>query len=280
MWLVTGSKGFIGSALVSEWTKDGGRILTLDSEIENINIADLPWSQIDGVVHLGAISTTTYTDIESLLKFNVAYTWELFKQCTHRNIPFIFTSSASVYGNPTTPWPKTLYAASKKFSEDLITLAPKRPYHYYILRLFNVYGPNEHHKGDQRSMVSQAYGQLLLSDSVKLFDKRSFRDFVYVKDVVDCISHVAEHLPESGTYDLGTGSPSPFEELVELTSLAMGRRGYNIEYMDLPENLKYSFQTFTCANTMNRVPGWESKWSLKDGIDDYVKNYLAKGKTL
>jgi len=316
MIVVTGGAGFIGSAVVWKLNQLGENKIVIvdelgtddkwknlvplkfedfihkDDFIEMILDEDISFD-ISAIIHMGANSSTTEKDADHLFTNNYQYTKELAAYCLEKNIRFIYASSAATYGD-----------GSLGFDDDeskLETLRPLNMYGYSKqlfdlwakrngvldkivgLKYFNVYGPNEYHKGDMRSVVHKAFEQIRDSGKVKLFkslndkykDGEQLRDFIYVKDAVDMTLYFLDKPNVNGLYNLGTGKARTWSDLVSAIFRSLNKP-VNIEYIDLPEQLREKYQYFTEAN-MNKIKkaGFNSSISdLEDGVADYVKNYL------
>ena len=244
---------------------------------------------------MGACSATTEKDADYLLHNNYKYTVELAKYCLRRDARFIYASSAATYGD-----------GAQGYNDDeskLDTLRPLNMYGYSKhmfdnwakangvldkivgVKYFNVYGPNEYHKDDMRSVIHKAFEQILDVGKVKLFksykteykDGEQKRDFIYVKDAVDMTLHFLDNKEINGLYNVGTGNARTWNDLVTALFKAMDKP-VNIEYVDMPDHLQGKYQYFTEANIDKlRGIGYQNEISsLEDGISDYVKNYLMK----
>ncbi|MEW6079022.1 MAG: ADP-glyceromanno-heptose 6-epimerase [Thermodesulfobacteriota bacterium] len=317
MIIVTGGAGFIGSAVV--WKLNGtGRddILVVD----NLGLTD-KWKNlvnrryldymhktafieklvngqidnIDVIVHMGACSSTTEPDADYLMENNYHYSRRLAQFAVYRNIRFINASSAATYGD-----------GSRGFSDNpdgLDRLAPLNMYGYSkhlfdlwarrhgvldrlaSLKFFNVFGPNEYHKGDMRSVVVKAFAQVRETGVIRLFksyrdeyeDGGQKRDFVYVKDCADIIGWLIEHPDVNGLYNIGTGRSRTWNDLARAVFSAMGMEP-RIEYMDMPETLRDRYQYFTEAETDRLAAvGCPSVFTpLEDAVADYVNRYLRQ----
>jgi ADP-L-glycero-D-manno-heptose 6-epimerase len=258
---------------------------------------DLP-GDIHTVFHLGACSSTTETDAGYLLRNNYEYTKKLAEWCLRRNVRFIYASSAATYGALET---------DLREDRDLNTLRPLNMYGYSKhmfdlhaqkhgwldrligLKYFNVFGPNEDHKGDMRSLVNKAFAQALATGKVQLFksyrpdfaDGRQQRDFLYVKDAVKMTVHLAELDHAAGLFNIGAGVSRTWVDLANALFAALGREP-DIEFVDIPETLRPKYQYSTRA-VMDRfcATGYSAGLaSLEDAVKDYVQNYLATGKRL
>lgn len=251
-------------------------------------------SKITGIFHMGACSSTTETNEGFLNENNTEYTKKLFNFCTKNNIPFIYASSAATYGDgslgfddemdPTPLQPLNLYGWSKqKF--DVWALEQKAtPPKWYGLKFFNVYGPNEYHKESMASVVYKAYHQVKDNNKLKLFkshhegyeDGKQLRDFVYVKDVTRWMKEIYlnENI-DSGVYNVGSGKARSWLDLAENVFANMSV-DMNIDWIEIPENIRGQYQYFTEAK-MDKLMGQglsQPQWPLEKGIKDYVINYL------
>ena len=246
MIIITGSKGFIGKNFIRYLTENINEAIL---EVDVHNAWDFVqtfnnWNQVSLIIHQGAISSTTETDVDKLHRMNVWFSIELFEKAIQHQIPVKFASSASVYGNQQGIINPINYYAITKVQMD-----------YYIqdhidefssiqsFRYFNVYGNGEEHKGDQASPVSKFTKQIKDTGALKLFEgsDKFLRDFICVDDIIDI---VLNNDKPSGIYDLGTSNPTSFQEVGELVA-----EKYNgiIKYIPFPEHLKGKYQTYTCA---------------------------------
>jgi len=272
MIVVTGAYGFIGSNLVRELYNRGHKdILMVDYEPRNYN-SDLPvvftppeefynhiekYKNIESIFHEGAISSTTETDTMKLFERNVQCTWNLIYYCRDNNIPLQYASSASVYGNPSIEeWhnpnkslnPLNHYAKSKQqidYVADLVINSKRTPKLLQGMRYFNVYGPNEDHKGDQSSPYSKFAKQLKETGKIKLFEgsKEFYRDFISVEELIDKKLKIWYN-QTNGIYDIGTSKPKSFYEV----ALEVGGSPDVIEWVPMPSNLVEHYQKYSCAN--------------------------------
>jgi ADP-L-glycero-D-manno-heptose 6-epimerase len=248
--LITGYRGFIAKNLIENF-KDHHN-LTLYEWGEDIpSLSGLDW-----VIHLGAISSTTETNISKVLSQNLISSIELFEECIARNINFQWASSASVYGDSllfteSGPlWPKNLYARSKHLLEQYI-LSRRAPIIYQGFRYFNVYGPNEEHKGKQASPHTQFAKQARETGVIKLFEgsEHFCRDFVPVEYVVNIHKQFLRS-KESGVWNVGTGVATSFLSVAEQVAQEYSAK---IEIVPFPEHLKSHYQKYTCADTTKLV---------------------------
>lgn len=320
--LVTGGAGFIGSALIWELNRRGlTNILVADhlrttekwknlvplrfddyleaSALEGlIDQRSTALNDIRTVFHLGACSATTETDAAYLIHNNYEYTKKLARWSLEREARFVYASSAATYGgleeglNETRPLdslrPLNMYGYSKHLFD---CYAERKGFLDKIagLKFFNVYGPNEDHKDDMRSVVHKAYHQIVDTGSVSLFksyrpefaDGCQRRDFLYVKDAVKMTIFLAQHADVGGLYNLGTGSSRTWLDLATAIFTALGREP-NIQFIDMPERLKGKYQYFTQAEIGKlRTAGYRDEvTSVEDAVKDYVVNYLETGSKL
>lgn len=320
MIILTGGAGFIGSVLLAELNRAGyDDILVVDNlastskwknlvgkkiseyfhkdDFLDIFEEDLDPREIDAVIHLGACTDTTQLDADYLLRNNYDYSKALAEWCFENEVRFIYASSASTYGD-----------GGRGFSDDNAvaqSLRPMNPYAYskqlfdlWLLdnrydalctgfKFFNVFGPNEYHKGTMASVVYKAYTQVKETQSLKLFksadpkyaDGEFVRDFIYVKDCVDVIMWSLETNVAHGIYNLGTGVARSWNDLAGSLFSAMGLPK-QIEYIDMPEALRSSYQYFTQADISKlRASGYQKPFlTLEDSVLDYVTGYLSKGE--
>lgn len=316
--IVTGASGFIGRNVVAELNRRGvERILAVDdlgtderwknlrglkfeeilpiAKFREAFLGDrLPETQV--VYHLGACSATTETNANYLLDNNYQYTRELCEWSLKRGIRFVYASSAATYGDgekgysdadEVTPTlvPLNMYGMSKHLF-DLWALRNGLLGKIAGLKYFNVYGPGEDHKGDMRSVIHKAYGQIREGGAVRLFKSyrsdykhgEQVRDFVFVKDAVDVTLFCGENPKASGLFNCGTGKARSWNDLAQAVFAAMGLEP-NIEFIEMPPALRSKYQYFTQAEMGKlRAAGYTRAFtSLEDGIREYVQGYLAKG---
>ena len=269
MIILTGSKGFIGQNFLKKL--NGKEVI----EVEKDNCQDFcknftEWSKVKLIIHQGAISSTTCTDIELLINTNVAFTEWLFKQAIKYKIPVKYASSASVYGNMMTGIinPLNYYAITKVITDYWVQDHMDEFELVQGFRYFNVYGQGEDHKGDQASPVQKFTQQIKETGKLKLFkgSDKFKRDFICVDDVVDVVLY--NNRP-AGIYDLGTGNPTSFQEVAELIATK-----YNgeIEYVPFPDHLKGKYQSYTCAH-MDWLKYNQLPYQFKT-VEDYVKDSM------
>ena len=311
MIVVTGAAGFIASNVVEALNGQGRRDLILVDDFSKIekkrNYENLAfhglvdreafaeWFQnnhhdIDFVIHLGARTDTTEFDYQVFQKLNVDYTIVVWKLCTSFQIPLVYASSAATYGMGELGYddrhdivfdlkPLNPYGRSKNEVDKFILTQTEQPPFWAGLKFFNVYGPNEFHKGSMASVILHAYRQIQQTGQVKLFrshnpnyrDGWQLRDFVYVKDVAKVILWLMVHRPESGLYNVGTGKARSFYDLADNTFKALGKETH-IEFIDTPLNIRDKYQYYTEANMakLRGVGYTEPFTSLEDGVKEYV----------
>ncbi len=320
MILVTGGAGFIGSALIWGLNNRGLNDIVVSDHFglgdkwKNIAQRQIDFgvpskdfhswmaansSEIKAVFHMGACSTTTERDADYLMNNNVLLTKYLWDFCAERKIPFLYASSAATYGaeeanfsdeheNIPSLLPINKYGFSKQLFDAWAIKQKKAPPAWFGFKFFNVYGPQEYHKGPQASVVYHAFPQVKDKGVLKLF--KSYRegiahggqqrDFVYVKDVVKVLLHFwenASHIP-SGVYNLGTGEARSFQDLGTAVFQALGIKP-KFDWIEMPDSLKNQYQYFTQANLskLREVGGYrEEFYSLENGVHDYVTGYLTK----
>jgi ADP-L-glycero-D-manno-heptose 6-epimerase len=256
---------------------------------------DVLTDKIEGVLHMGAITDTTEKNRELLWGNNYDYTKRLAEWCVTNGKRFVYASSAATYGDGTNGFsdeharlqelkPLNLYAESKHLF-DLWALRMGYLGQIAGLKYFNVFGPNEYHKHQMRSVVHKAFEQIRRDGEVKLFksylpncrDGEQMRDFVYLKDVVEMTLFVYDHRTINGIFNIGTGKARSFRDLVVAVFHAMDMEP-NIEYVDMPETLRERYQYFTQADIGKLLAARYEKriHSLEEGVEDYVKNYLLR----
>ncbi|MBX6425204.1 MAG: ADP-glyceromanno-heptose 6-epimerase [Variibacter sp.] len=320
MLLVTGGAGFIGSNVVAA-LNDAGRTdvvvndtLGNDGRWRNLQkrqLADvvpigetLAWLEgrkLEAIIHLGANSDTTAQDGDSVVASNFRLSLALLDWCTKTGTRFIYASSAATYGDGSAgfedDWslpalrrlvPLNLYAWSKHQFDLVVAERAARgaplPPQWVGLKLFNVFGPNEYHKGHMMSLVAKAFDRVREGHPMQLFrshrpdiaDGGEQRDFIYVDDVVAVILWLLASPSVSGIFNVGTGRARTFRDLAEALFAALGRKPH-IEYIDMPESLRGRYQYFTQASTANlRRAGFNAGFTpLEDAVRHYVTRYLA-----
>jgi ADP-L-glycero-D-manno-heptose 6-epimerase len=253
---------------------------------------------VEFIFHLGARTNTAEFNEEIFNRLNLGYSKKIWSACAAYSIPLIYASSAATYGMGELGYsddheivhllkPLNPYGNSKNDFDKWVLEQKNAPPFWTGLKFFNVYGPNEYHKSRMASVVFHTYNQINKTGKMKLFrshkpgipDGGQKRDFVYVKDVVKVILFLFTNRPSSGIYNLGTGKASTFMDLAAFTFKAMNLKPV-IEFIDTPEDIRDKYQYFTEARIEKlRNAGYSDDfYSLSAGIDDYVKNYLMKGK--
>jgi ADP-L-glycero-D-manno-heptose 6-epimerase len=317
--VITGAAGFIGSCLTAFLNAEGYENLLL---VDEFNRADkLPnlegkrynnkiereeffdWLKASGekvefIFHIGARTDTTEFNYAIHEHLNVDYSKKIWSYCAANNVPLVYASSAATYGSGESGYnddhevvnrlqPLNPYGISKNEFDKWVLKQQSVPPFWAGLKFFNVYGPNEYHKGRMASVIFHAFNQVNASGKVKLFrshrqdfkDGEQLRDFVYVKDVLKVCFWLMQQQPASGLYNLGTGKARSFRDLVNATYAGLDLPPV-IEYIDMPEDIRDKYQYFTEANMQKlRNAGYhEPFYSLEDGISDYVRNYLRVRK--
>jgi ADP-L-glycero-D-manno-heptose 6-epimerase len=253
-------------------------------------------------IHLGARTDTTEFDYAVHEELNVQYSKDAWHYCVRKNIPLIYASSAATYGAGELGYddnhevveklrPLNPYGISKNEFDKWALKQTAQPPSWAGLKFFNVYGPNEYHKGRMASVIWHSFNQVKKDGFVKLFkshkpgfeDGKQLRDFIYVKDVVKVISWMMDRmlngewaLSKNGIYNLGTGTARTFEDLVKATFAGMGLPP-DIRFIDMPEDIRDKYQYFTEANMQKlRTAGYgDDFYSLEDGVKDYVSRFLV-----
>jgi ADP-L-glycero-D-manno-heptose 6-epimerase len=321
MYLVTGGAGFIGSNLVAELAARGQSVVVCDwmrdderwRNLARHEIADLitpeqlpEWLRhrsrgLRAVLHMGAISTTTETDVDLIVRHNIRATLDLLEWCQESATPFIYASSAATYGNGEAGFddefsiealarlrPLNAYGWSKLVVDRriarLVEQGAKLPPQWVGLKFFNVYGPNEYHKGTMQSVVARNFASVRAGEPMRLFrsykpqyaDGGQLRDFIYVKDCVDVMLWLLEHPKISGLFNIGTGKARTWLDLASALLRACGRAP-SVEFVEMPPTLIEKYQYFTQAQRERlRRAGYERPFTtLEDGITEYVQGYLA-----
>ena len=313
--VVTGAAGFIASMVAEGLNEQGINHLVLVDDFarpeKERNWRCLRYSQlvdrsvfphwleehaheVGFVIHLGARTDTTEFDWSIFLELNLHYTQSLWQTCTQRGIPFIYASSAATYGAGELGYkddndlcfklqPLNPYGRSKNEFDKWAMQQTEQPPFWAGLKFFNVYGPNEWHKGRMASVILHTFERVLATGHMELFrshrpdfaDGMQLRDFVYVKDIVQVILHLMQERPASGLYNVGTGHAESFLELANATFDAMGKPR-SISFIDIPEDIRDKYQYFTEADMSKlRSTGYTKPFhTLRQGATDYVHNYL------
>ena len=316
MIIVTGGAGFIGSAFVWRLNREGIRdIIIVDQlgtddkwknlvgltftdyihkdEFIEMAIADEVPFEVSSVVHMGACSSTTERDADYLWENNYLYSREVADWALRHNARFIYASSAATYGDGSSGFsddheiisrlkPSNMYGYSKQVF-DLWVLKNKLEKKMAGIKFFNVYGPNEYHKGDMVSVIYKAFHQIQETGKVCLFKsyKKEYpnggqmRDFIYVKDCANVMWWLLENPSVNGIYNLGTGRARTWNDLIAAVFSSMGRKT-NIQYIEMPESLRNQYQYFTQAqmDKLKKAGCHVNFSSLEDSVRDYVTNYL------
>ena len=317
MIVVTGAAGFIGSYLAKYLNQHGYKDLILvdDFGIESkrTNWIDLQthstiqrdvfmswfdknYHNVDFVFHLGARTDTAEFDYDLLKRLNVEYSKDIWTRCAEHAIPLVYASSAATYGDGSKGYiddhdiipelvPLNPYGESKNIFDDWALKQDAKPPKWAGLKFFNVYGPNEYHKGRMASVVFHAYNQISKTAKVKLFRSHrqdidhghQKRDFIYVKDVVSMCTHFMMRDTPSGIYNIGTGKARTFLDLANAVFAAL-KKTPNIEFIDTPIDIRDKYQYFTEAKMWKFLDtGYDKPFhSFEEGIADYVQYYLAK----
>jgi ADP-L-glycero-D-manno-heptose 6-epimerase len=258
---------------------------------------ELKKPSVSFIFHLGARTDTTEFDYAVHERLNLEYSQRIWDYCMLKQIPLVYASSAATYGSGDSGYgddhelpfrlePLNAYGISKNEFDKWAILQQSHPPFWAGLKFFNVYGPNEYHKGRMASVIWHAYNQIKNNGTVKLFkshrpdfkDGEQLRDFIYVKDILKVCFWFMENfvkIPVSGLYNLGTGKARTFEDLVRATFSGAGEP-VQIRYIDMPEDIRDKYQYFTEAKMEKlRSAGYpEPFYSLEAGVADYVKNYL------
>jgi ADP-L-glycero-D-manno-heptose 6-epimerase len=311
MIAVTGGAGFIGSVLLWKLNSQGlsdllvvddkdisdrkgnligkkyAEVLDKDAFLDRIKRGKLQ-GKINAILHMGACSSTLVQDAEYFNKNNFEYTRDLAVWCVNNGVTFLYASSAATYGDGALGYsdrdadtlrlrPLNLYGKSK---QDFDVWALKNNYLNKItgFKFFNVYGPNEYHKGEMRSVILKSYDEAVRDHKIKLFksyrpdyrDGEQKRDFIYVKDAADVVCHFLQHPEKTGIFNVGTGHARTWNELAQGLFEAL-HLPLNIEYIEMPEILRPRYQYFTEADMEKlRAAGYVREFTpLKDGIRDY-----------
>jgi len=319
MIVVTGAAGFIGSVMVGKLNNKGFTdIVPVDDfsrEDKKLNLANkairekverdvfFEWlkknhGDVDFIFHLGARTDTTEFDMSVFDKLNLNYSKKMWTACVKYGIPLVYASSAATYGmgelgyddrDEIIPRLKPLnpYGESKNEFDKWVLKQENKPVFWAGLKFFNVYGPNEYHKGRMASVIMHAFNQILETGKVKLFrshnkkyeDGMQLRDFIYVKDVVNVMYFLMSFRERSGIYNLGTGKARAFLDLATGTFNAMNLEP-DIEFIDTPIDIRNKYQYFTEANMHKiRSVGYTTEfYSLEQGVEEYVEEFLLRDR--
>ena len=319
MIIVTGAAGFIGSCLIGRLNANNfNYIIAVDdfgNDVKNKNLEgkkiqervhrdefftwlDKNYELVEFIFHIGARTDTTEMDNSIFDRLNLNYSKQIWEACIKYQLPLVYASSAATYGlgelgyednEAVIPQLKPLnpYGESKN-DFDIWALQQKQsPFFWAGLKFFNVYGPNEYHKGRMASVIFHAFHQIEKSEKMKLFkshnpefkDGEQIRDFIYVKDLIEVIMFLMYHRKDSGIYNLGTGKARTFLDLAKNTFIALHKNPI-IEFIDTPVDIRDKYQYYTQANMKKLIDiGYTKKFtSLEEGINDYVQNYLTPMK--
>ncbi len=317
MIVVTGAAGFIGSCLISHLNHAGYKdILLVDDfgrtdknknlkgkhfikQVER-NVFIQNWlsqhaKEISFIFHLGARTDTAETNVQLFDQLNLNYSKTIWQICTKHQIPLVYASSAATYGSGSLGYrdehsiipalqPLNPYGCSKNDFDKWVLEQDVSPPFWAGLKFFNVYGPNEYHKGRMASVIFHCYHQVKQSGKMRLFRSHKAgiqnghqqRDFIYVKDVVNVCTFLMQNKLVNGVYNLGTGKARTFLDLTQQTFLSMGLSP-DIEFIDTPTDIRETYQYFTQADMKKlRDAGYKDAfYELEEGIQDYVQSYLS-----
>ncbi len=321
MIIVTGAAGFIGSCLIGSLIEKGYKqIIAVDDfskkekagnfidksiqefseRAEFFEWLDKHASEVEFIFHIGARTDTTEFNMAVFDELNTGYSMSVWNACSKYGIPLVYASSAATYGLGELGYadnheivndlkPLNPYGVSKNDFDKWALAQESAPPFWAGMKFFNVYGPNEYHKGRMASVIFHAYHQINETGRVKLFrshrpdfeDGGQLRDFIYVKDVVFVLIFMLEHKPESGLYNLGTGKARTFLDLAKATFTACDKKTI-IDFVDTPADIRDKYQYFTEADMAKlKNAGYNKEfYSLEEGVNDYVRNYLIPKKYL
>lgn len=319
MIVVTGAAGFIGSCVIGKLNKENfNYIIAVDKfgdadkqknllgkKIQEYVERDqfFSWLEknhklVEFIIHMGARTNTTEFNVDIFNMLNLDYTKQMWKASVDYQIPLIYASSAATYGLGEHGYdddeslisrlkPLNPYGDSKNDFDKWALEQQEKPFFWAGLKFFNVYGPNEYHKGRMASVIFHAHKQIKEKGEMKLFrshnpnysDGGQMRDFVYVKDVVEVIYYLIQHRKNSGIYNLGSGKARTFLDLTKNTFKNMDKPEH-ISFVDTPIDIRDKYQYFTEANMekLKAIGYFRPFYSLEEGIEDYVKEYLLDGK--
>jgi len=319
MIVVTGAAGFIASCVVAELNNQNFVDLVLVDDFSHpskeanykgkkysllvdrkafADWLDENHTLVQFVIHLGARTDTTEFDTSIFEELNIGYSKMVWNKCVEYGLPLIYASSAATYGLGELGYsdshdvvnslkPLNPYGDSKNDFDKWVLQQERTPFFWAGLKFFNVYGPNENHKGRMASVIFHAFHQIRQNGKMKLFrshregyeDGEQSRDFVYVKDVVSMIMFLMKERPSSGIYNVGSGKARSFKDLVLATFSAMEVEP-NIEFIDTPEDIRETYQYFTEADMGKiQLAGYSDDfYSLEEGVKDYVQQYLIPAK--
>jgi len=321
MIVVTGAAGFIGSCLVTRLNADNFNDIVV---VDNFSVAkkelnlqgkkireyvdrmafldwlDQNYEEVEFIFHLGARTDTTEFNKDVLNLLNLEYSKKVWLACCEYQIPLVYASSAATYGSGTLGYeddesmipllrPLNPYGESKNEFDKWALTQTAKPFFWAGLKFFNVYGPNEYHKGRMASVVQHAFNQISQNGHLALFrshnpdyaDGEQKRDFVYIKDVLEVCYFLMHHRQNSGIYNLGTGEARTFLALAFATFTAMGKEA-NIDFKDTPADIRDTYQYFTQASMdkLRNIGFTRPFYTLEEGITDYVQQYLLPHRYL
>ena len=319
MILITGGAGFIGSNMINYLVKKGNTIISVDwhnktnekyfinnnfekLKPENLeNFLKKNKNNISIILHLGAITSTTEKNLDLIIKNNLKLSISLWNWCKVNKKRFIYASSAATYGKGEHGFidnsddsylsklvPLNLYGWSKHIIDRIIwnkLILKKTSIQCVGLKFFNVYGPNEFHKNEMKSIILKIHEKIKDNKVVTLFkshnpdylDGEQLRDFIYVKDIVEVINWFIKKPEISGLFNVGSSTPQSFNNLAKYVYRNCNKK-YKVNYIETPPSIRDQYQYFTKASLSKlRKAGYKKKfYSLEEGISDYVKNYLIK----
>ena len=319
MIIVTGAAGFIGSNMVNKLNEEGFKDLVLVDDFsnfsKNLNFETKVYSHkierkyfinwlkenhkfVQFIFHLGARTDTTETDKEIFNELNLNYSKFIWNCCCEYGLPLVYASSAATYGSGEFGYednheiienlmPLNEDGISKNEFDKWVLLQKNYPYFWAGLKFFNIYGPNEYHKGRMASVIFHSFNQIRNENKIRLFkshnpeyiDGGQKRDFVYVKDVTKVLFFFLNHRKDSGIYNLGTGNARTFSDLARNTFKTL-KITENIEFIETPKDIRDKYQYFTEGkiDKLRSIGYNKIFYSLEEGIEDYVINYLLESK--
>jgi len=317
--IITGAAGFIGSCLVGKLNEEGLNDLILVDDFTKIekkenlkgknfsakierndffNWLDENNTDIDFIFHIGARTDTTEFDKKIFDELNVDYSKKIWEFSSKFQVPLVYASSAATYGLGEYGYednhevisklkPLNPYGDSKNDFDKWVLEQQDQPPFWAGLKFFNVYGPNEYHKGRMASVIFHAFNQISANNSMKLFrshnpnykDGGQLRDFIYVKDLINVCIFLLKAKPTSGIYNLGSGTARTFNDLAISTFNALNKT-IEIDFIDTPLDIRDKYQYFTEANMSKlKKSGYQDEfYTLEEGVFDYVTNYLVPNK--
>jgi ADP-L-glycero-D-manno-heptose 6-epimerase len=319
MIIVTGAAGFIGSCLVSKLNNKGFKEIILVDDFTNQekinNLRNKIYSEkidrnlfsgwlnknhkeVGFIFHIGARTDTTEFNMAIFDELNLNYSKMIWRACSEYAIPLIYASSAATYGDGSLGYiddhelvqklqPLNPYGISKNEFDKWVLQQPQTPPYWYGLKFFNVFGPNEYHKGRMASVVFHSYHQIMQNGKVRLFrshkpefkDGEQLRDFIYVKDVLDVLFFLMDRKSGSGIFNLGTGNARTFLALVSAVFSSMNKIP-SVEFIDTPLDIRNKYQYFTEADMkkLHSIGYSRPFYTLEEGIGEYVAGYLMEQK--